>query len=145
MGASGNIVSPTHQWILKRLVDGLGNSFPREVIHLGNMAAEKQRELNRQTGKHESTNLISARALREAFALISAYRCDTYLYAEFPHLAKHFDVFRGSDSGTFGREELCKLFEHLSPNGDEAIRAIHDVGLLIPLGKTVDASDEFKI
>jgi hypothetical protein len=145
MGASGNIVSPTHQWILKRLVDGLGNSFPREVIHLGNMAAEKQRELDRQTGKHESTNLISARALREAFALISAYRCDTYLYAEFPHLAKHFDVFRGSDSGTFQRDELCKLFERLSPNGDEAIRAIHDVGLLIPLGKTVDASDEFKV
>ncbi len=142
---TGNMSSPTHQWILKRLVDGLGNSFPREVIHLGNMAVEKQREINRQTGKHQSTHLISARALREAFALISAYRCDTYLYAEFPHLAKHFDIFRGSDSGTFHREELYMLFEPLSPKGDEALRAIHDVGLLIPVGKTVDGSSEFKI
>ena len=145
MGTSGSVTSPTHQWILKRLVDGLGNSFPREVIHLGNMAVDKQREFNRQTGKHQSTHLISARALREAFALISAYRCDTYLYAEFPHLAQHFDIFKGSDSGTFHREELYLLFQPLSPRGDEAIRAIHDVGLLIPVGKTVDGSNEFKI
>ena len=37
------------------------------------------------------------------------------------------------------------LFEPLSLRGDEAIRAIHDVGLLIPVGKTVDGSTEFKI
>jgi hypothetical protein len=144
-GQNSPTATPTHQWILKRLVDGLGNSFPREVIHLGNMAVEKQRELNRAEGKHNSSQLISARALKEAFAMISAYRCDTYLYAEFPHLAQHFDVFRGSDSGTFHREELYMLFEPLSPKGDEAIRAIHDVGLLIPVGKTVDGSSEFKI
>jgi len=142
---SGAQSTPTHQWILKRLIDGLGNSFPREVIHLGNMAVEKQREMNRHTGKHTSTHLISARALREAFGMISAYRCDTYLYAEFPHLSKHFDVFRGSDSATFHREELYMLFEPLALKGDEAIRAIYDVGLLIPVGRTVDSSSHFKV
>lgn len=142
---SGAQSTPAHQWMLKRLIDGLGNSFPREVIHLGNMAVEKQRELNRHNGKHTSTRLISTRALREAFGMISAYRCDTYLYAEFPHLAKHFDVFRGSESPTFHREELHMLFEPLSLKGDDAIRAIYDVGLLIPVGRTVDSASHFKI
>ena len=137
--------TPTHQWILKRLVDGLGNSFPREIIHLGNMAVEKQREMNRAEGRHGSSHLISPKALKDAFQKMSAYRCDTYLYAEFPHLAKHFDVFRGSDSATFHREELYMLFEPLLPKGDEAIRAVHDVGLLIPVGKNVDSCSEFKV
>lgn len=146
MSSSGNTnATPTHQWILKRLIDGLGNSFPREMIHLGNMAVESQREIDRSEGIHASPRLISARAIKEAFAKISAYRCETFLYAEFPHLKKHFDVFRGSESGTFHREELYMLFEPLSPKGDEAIRAVHDVGLLIPLGKNVDSCSEFKI
>ncbi|HEV8537528.1 MAG TPA: hypothetical protein VGR15_01285, partial [Bacteroidota bacterium] len=144
-GEANSTAAATHQWILKRLVDGLGNSFPREIIHLGNLAVEKQREINREEGKHTSSRLISPRALKEAFQKTSAYRCDTYLYAEFPHLAKHFDVFRGSESATFHREELYMLFEPLSPKGDEAIRAVYDVGLLIPVGKNVDSCSEFKV
>jgi hypothetical protein len=140
-----NACPNTHTWILKRLVDGLGISFPRELIHLGNLAVANQREMNRAAGKHLSTRLISARALKEAFNEVSAYRCDTYLYSEFPHLAKHFDVFRGSDSATFHREELYMLFEPLSIKGDDAIRAVHDAGLLMPAGRTIDSSDRFKV
>ncbi|MDI6767425.1 MAG: hypothetical protein QME52_11430 [Bacteroidota bacterium] len=135
----------THQWILKRLIDGMGNSFPRELIHLGNKAVEQQREIDRIEGKNTSNRLISTRALKEAFQLISQYRCDTYLYSEFPHLSKHFDVFRGSDSAVFHREELYMLFEPLNPKGDEAIRAVFDVGLLMPLGSNVDSSRKFKV
>jgi hypothetical protein len=135
----------THQWIFKRLVDGTGSSFPRELIHLGNRAVEKQREMNRIQANHTSEKLISLKALREAFAAISQYRCDTYLYSEFPHLAKHFDVFRGSDSPVFHREELYMLFEPLNPKGDEAIRAVFDAGLITPLGHNVDSSRKFTV
>lgn len=137
--------APTHQWILRRLNDGTGSSFPRELIHLGNRAVEKQREMNREAGAHLSTHLIGPKALREAFVMISSYRCDTYLYSEFPHLSRHFDVFRGSDSATFHREELYMLFSPLTPNGDEAIRALYDTGLLQPLGHSVDSSVKFKV
>ncbi len=137
--------TPTHQWILRRLNDGTGSSFPRELIHLGNRAVEKQREMNREAGAHLSTHLIGPKALREAFVMISSYRCDTYLYSEFPHLSRHFDVFRGSDSATFHREELYMLFSPLTPNGDEAIRALYDTGLLQPLGHSVDSSVKFKV
>lgn len=147
MGTNGasETAPPTDQWILKRLIDGMENSFPRELIHLGNKAVERQREINRQEGKHMSTRLVSPKALRDAFEAISAYRCDTYLYSEFPHLSKHFDVFRGSDTTTFHREELYMLFAPLSPKGDEAIRAVYDTGLLEPLGKNVDSSRKFKV
>jgi hypothetical protein len=137
--------TPTHLWILRRLSDGTGSSFPRELIHLGNRAVEKQREMNRIEGKHLSTHLIGPKALREAFAMISSYRCDTYLYSEFPHLSRHFDIFRGSDTATFHREELYMLFSPLSPNGDEAIRALFDTGLLQPLGHSVDSSMRFRV
>lgn len=144
-GSASPGATPTHQWILRRLVDGTGSSFPRELIHLGNRAVEKQREMNRIEGRHLSSRLIGSKALREAFAMISAYRCDTYLYSEFPHLSRHFDVFRGSDASTFHREELYLLFSPLTPNGDEAIRALYDTGLLQPLGHSVDSSVRFKV
>jgi hypothetical protein len=135
----------THVWLLRHLTDGMGNVYPREVIHLGNLAVEKQRDLNRQEGCHASTRLISSRALREAFAQVSVYRCDTYLYAEFPHLENHFNVFRGSDKATFTRDELVERFKDFTPNGDDAIRAIYDAGLITPLGRTVDSSMEFRV
>src|ERR1051325_6116398 len=80
------IFEPTMASALK-----MENAFPRELIYLANKAVERQRELNRLDGKHGSTHLISPRALKESFEAISAYRCDTYLYSEFPHLSKHFD------------------------------------------------------
>lgn len=134
-----------HTWMLRNLTDGMSNVYPREQIHLGNLAVEKQIEFNRKEGEHQSSRLISSPALREAFAQLSIYRCDTYLYSEFPHLAKHFDVFRGSSQMTFTREELYKLFEKLEPNGDEGIRSIYDTGLLTPNGRSVDSSMEFSI
>ncbi len=147
--ANGNGEDPavpfTHIWMLKHLTDGMGHIYPRELIHLGNIAVEKQRDLNRAAGRHASTRLISSAALREAFADVSVYRCDTYLYSEFPHLAAHFDLFRGSDKATFHRSELYDLFAKLEPNGDEGIRSIYDAGLIAPMGRTVDSSMEFKV
>ncbi len=135
----------THEWMLKRLVDGLGMSFPREIIHLGNVAAARQRELDKTEGRHASEKLVSARALRLAFDAVSAYRCDSYLNAEFPHLLGHFDVFKGKESRSFQRVEMYSFFDNLSPAGNDAVRAVHDVGLLIPVGKNVDSARRFEI
>lgn len=135
----------THEWILKRLVDGLGMSFPREIIHLGNVAVQKQRELIRTEGPLDGGRIIGAKALRKAFDAVSAYRCDTYLNSEFPHLAGHIDAFRGKETSIFGRDELYRSFEGLDPRGDDAIRAMHDIGLITPLGKNVDSALRFEV
>jgi len=135
----------THEWILKRLVDGLGMSFPREIIHLGNVAVQRQREIIRREGSREGGKLIGTRALRKAFDAVSAYRCDTYLNSEFPYLAGHIDAFRGKEVSTFAREELYRSFEGLEPSGDDGIRAVHDVGLISPIGKNVDSALRFEV
>ncbi len=139
------IRSRTHEWILKRLVDGLGMRFPRELIYLGNNAVRLQKDLNRSGDQNGAGWLISSRALRSAFDAVSEYRCETYLNAEFPHLSRHFDALRGKERSSFAREELYTLFEKLSPNGDDGIRAIHDVGLITPIGKNVDSALRYEI
>ena len=145
MRGNGTTRRNTHRWILRRLVDGLGMSFPREIIHLGNLASARQRELHREGVRHRNGALVSARAIREAFEEVSLYRCETYLNAEFPHLARHIDVFRGNDASTYTRAELHRLFEGLGPSGNQAIRMLTDVGLLGPVGGNVDAAERFTI
>jgi hypothetical protein len=139
--------SPTHRWVLKRLVDGLGMGFPREMIHLGNMAVARQKELNRTKdgGALVEGSLISARALRRAFDAVSEYRCETYLNAEFPHLRRHFDVLRGRETAVLLKTDLVKRFEQLDPAEDEAVRTLYDVGLLLPIGKNPDSALKFEI
>ncbi|MEP0822277.1 MAG: hypothetical protein HRF44_05465 [Ignavibacterium sp.] len=140
------IASPTHSWILKRVVDGLGMGFPREMIHLGNVAVQRQKELNRTgTGNEEGRPLLSSRALRLAFDAVSEYRCETYLNAEFPHLRRHVDLFRGRETSTILKSDLVKSCEHLDPSGEEAVRVLHDVGLLQPVGKNPDSALKFEI
>ena len=72
-GSPEDAIPFTHVWIMRHLTDGAGNIYPREVIHLGNMAVEKQREMNRAANKHCSTKLISGKALD---LMISATRTE---------------------------------------------------------------------
>lgn len=135
----------TIEWIMKRLPDGLGNRYPREIIHLGNSAVERQIELHRKEAIHPPARVIGSRAVREAFERVSAYRCDTYLYSEYPHLSGHIDVFRGCEGGIFTRERLHEMFKGLTPDGNDAILEMYEIGLLQPGGKSVYSSQKFKI
>ncbi len=151
---NNNKIIPPHSWIMKRLVDGLGLMYPRELIHLGNQTVSKQREINKirkniPINDSESIfrgSLLGSRAMKLAFEEVSKYRCDTYLYAEFPHLSKHFDKFRGKEKDKFSREELIDMFSNVSPEGNEAIHAIYETGLLKPSkNQNVDACRSFSI
>ncbi|MDI6802239.1 MAG: hypothetical protein QME58_00120 [Bacteroidota bacterium] len=143
-----------HKWIMKRMIDGLGMLYPREFIHLGNQAVIKQREINKLLSTHTndgvseqiSQNILSVKAIKEAFSEVSKYRCDTFLYAEFPHLKNHFNQFKGLTKILISREELYTMFNGLTPSGANAVRAIYETGLLQPIGnKNVDACLKFTI
>lgn len=149
-----NQTNPQHKWIMKRMIDGLGMLYPREFIHLGNQAVIKQREINKslpnhtaeETSEQNHQSILSTKAVKEAFIEVSKYRCDTFLYAEFPHLKNHFDHFKGLTKTTLSREELFTMFSNLTPSGANAVRAIYETGLLQPLGnKNVDACLKFTI
>lgn len=143
-----------YKWITKIMIDGLGMLYPREFIHLGNQAVIKQREINKslQSPSNEGVSqknyqsILSVRAVKEAFSEVSKYRCDTFLYAEFPHLKNHFNKFKGLTKTLLSREELFTMFSELAPSGADAVRAIYETGLLQPSGnKNVDASLRFTI
>ena len=145
-------VIPPHSWIFKRLVDGLGMLYPRELIHLGNQAVLKQKEINKSRGnlrilEYETTNgnyLLESHTIKSAFEEVSKYRCDTYLYAEFPHLSNHFDKFKGKEKDKIPRTELLEMFSNVTPTGNEAVRAVYETGLLKPsILKNVDACRKF--
>lgn len=143
-----------HNWIMKRMIDGLGMLYPREFIHLGNQAVIKQREINKslphQTNEVVSDqnyqSILSVRAIKDAFSEVSKYRCDTFLYSEFPHLKNHFNKFKGLTKTLISREELNAMFNGLTPSGANAVRAIYETGLLQPIGnKNVNACLKFTI
>lgn len=149
-----NKTNPPHKWMMKRMIDGLGMLYPREFIHLGNQAVIKQREINKslpninvkEVSEQNNKSILSTKAVKAAFIEVSKYRCDTFLYAEFPHLKNHFDHFKGLTKTTLSREELFTMFSNLTPSGANAIRAIYETGLLQPLGnKNVDACLKFTI
>ncbi len=146
--------TPNHNWIMKRMVDGLGMLYPREFIHLGNQAVIKQREINKSFAstsnnnmyKQNSLNILSIAAIKEAFSEVSKYRCDTFLYSEFPHLKNHFNQFKGLTKTLIHRDDLYTMFRNLNPLGTDAVCAIYETGLLQPIGnKNVDACLKFNI
>jgi hypothetical protein len=154
MNGSSDRIVPPHLWIFKRLIDGLGMLYPRELIHLGNQAVLKQKEINKIRGfiqifDSESSNgkyLIDSRTIKSAFEEVSKYRCDTYLYAEFPHLSNHFDKFKGKEKDKISRTELLDMFSNVTPAGNEAIRVVYETGLLKSSeNKNVEACKMFTV
>jgi hypothetical protein len=154
MNGGRDKINSLHSWIFKRLVDGLGMLYPRELIHLGNQAVLKQKEINRLQGitqNHDSKSttekyLIDSRTVKSAFEEVSKYRCDTYLYAEFPHLSEHFNKFKGKEKDKISRTELLDMFSTVTPAGNEAVRVVYETGLLKTLeNKNVEACRKFTV
>lgn len=134
-----------HQWIIKKLTDGLGKIYPREFIHLANLAIAEQRAIYKKM-QPNGEYLISEKAVKSAFKLVSKYRCETYLFAEFPHLTKHFNKLSEFGFDRIKKEELFKLFEDCNPSGIDALRAFYDAGLLKTINnKSIDTAQEYII
>jgi hypothetical protein len=130
----GKNEAKTLTWMIARATDAKGGTFPRELISYGNIAKEFQLA----KGGPSETSLISGRSVVDAYYQVSRIRCETYL-SEFPHLRAHIRKFRGKHDAPFTRAELLAMFAGLTPEPDEAIDELHEVGVLAPEGR-VDAS-----
>lgn len=111
-------------WLLARITDGLGGTYPREFINFANYSKEEQRN-----EKFEEACLLSGNAIRKAFGKVSMTKCNTYL-SEFPVLRAHFERFRGRDTARYEREDIVKMMSGLEPGGDDMIRALYETGML---------------
>lgn len=137
--------SNLHKWIIRKLTDGLGKIYPREFIHLANLAVAVQKELYK-TKLQDGNYLISEKAVKAAFKSVSKYRCETFLYSEFPHLTKHLNRISAFGYDRIKKEEMFKLFEDCEPSGLDAVRAFYDAGLFKKSStKSIDNANEYII
>lgn len=142
---SNNSKIKLHQWMIKHLTDGLGKIYPREFIHLANQSVSVQKELLRAQNNCYNY-LISEKAIKIAFKSVSKYRCDSYLYAEYPHLVEHFNKLKEYGYDTLSKEEFENLFAGMNPSGKDALLILYDTGLLQPLkNKTIQGSSKYKV
>lgn len=127
-------------WLVERVRDGRGTVLPRDAIVLSNYAAEFQREL----GSVGSPSLISREAIRSAFTKASEVRCESYL-AEFPDLKNHFSRFSGQTKADFSRAELLKLMDGLSPDGNDLLERLFEIGVIRPDTGRVLTANSYEI
>ncbi len=78
---------PTIEWILKQTEDGTMQTAPREVIHLLNVARDKQiRQLERGEDEPPGDALFNEASLKEAMPIVSEDRLYQTLYQEYASL-----------------------------------------------------------
>lgn len=127
-------------WMIARITDGLGGNYPRELINFGNIS----KGLHLKNYSIDSNFLICGLAIRDAYYKVSDIKCSTYL-SEFPSLQKHFERFNGCDNSEFERKDLIKLMDGLAPTGDEMIRQLYEIGILLPIGNPTVNAKKFAI
>lgn len=92
--------SDTFTWIVNRVKDGTEVSTPRDVIDLLTYAKSKQLsqwEMNPPAGD-DSTVIIEPKAFNAALEVLSSDKLETHLFAEYPHLRRVVEKFRGKKS-----------------------------------------------
>jgi hypothetical protein len=127
-------------WMIARCTDALEGIYPRELIQFGNISAENQRK----TAKVGPDYLIEGASVLDAYYEVSKNRCDTYL-TEFPKFIEHFKRFAGRSTPTFSRDDLYQIMEGLQPDGEDMLKGLYELGLLIPRGGNVSTATAFEI
>lgn len=127
-------------WVIDRITDGLGGTYPREFINLGNFSRDKQL----QEKDFEEDCLITGKAVKAAFLDVSTVKCGTYL-SEFPTLRNHFERFRGENTAKYTRKTLISLMDGLEPSGEEMVQQIYETGILQPLKIHSSSAPAFEI
>jgi hypothetical protein len=122
---SGPKEADLFDWMVKRIRDGHGGKYPRELISFCNEATR----LQLQKEDNSEDRLIAGLTIRDAYKEVSNQRVNTYL-PEFPQLDKHFDRFEGKKQAEFTHEELEDIFDDLEPEPDDAIKRMVDIGFL---------------
>jgi hypothetical protein len=134
-------IHPAVPWIVARISDS-GGMYPREAIYWANRAAEW--ELEKASKEEESTSLITGASLVDTYFDVSKARCEAYL-SEFGWLKAHFDRLQGQEGPVFKRAELLEIMEGLSPEGDDMVRELCDVGVIDPVEGASSTAKSFRV
>lgn len=139
---SGDHEAKVIDWIMARITDGLGGKYPRELINFGNISKDIQKR--KYSNSFADDFFVCGNAIRDAYFEVSRTKCISYLN-EFPHLQKHFERFSGTTQSSYGRKELIKLMKGLEPKGEEMIKQLYEVGILLPSKNMSVNAEKFEI
>jgi len=120
---SGPKEADLFDWMTKRIQDGHGGKYPRELISFCNEATRIQLHSDRDAGDR----MIAGLSVRDAYFEVSKQRVNTYL-SEFQDLDEHFDRFDGKKKAEFTHSELVGMFSELEPQPNDAIKRMVDIG-----------------
>lgn len=120
---SGSREADIFDWMTKRIQDGHGGKYPRELISFCTEAAKIQL----RSEKTSDERIIAGLSVRDAYFEVSNQRVNTYL-SEFPNLENHFDQFDGRNEAEYTHNELVGMFDGLDPKPNDAIKRMVDVG-----------------
>jgi len=107
---SGQNQVATFDWIISRTRDGLGQTVPREIIHL--LGTLKVHQLERlEIGHEEPTDnrLFERATFRSAIGPVSESRLKQTLYNESPKLKRNIEALRGGQT-SYSLDELREIW-----------------------------------
>ncbi len=118
----------TFKWILTRTTDSSGNSAPREIIHLLEVAKDLQiKKIERGEDEPPNTILFSRASFKEALPTVSKVRYEQTLLAEYPEMREFLQKLeRGKTEQTITSlsalwqtdvKETLKICTHLTQIG----------------------------
>jgi hypothetical protein len=118
----------TFNWILSRTTDSSGNSVPREVIHLLEMAKEIQiRKLERGSDEPPESQLFDRPSFKEALPIVSKVRFEQTLLAEYPDMREHL-IKLANEKAEQTPESLQKLWNKGEEETSEIARRLAEIG-----------------
>jgi len=118
----------TFNWILSRTTDSSGNSVPREVIHLLEVAKEIQiKKLERGGEEPEELQLFDRAAFKDALPNVSKVRYEQTLLAEYPNMRDYLIKLNG-EKAEQTLETLRQLWGTEEGETREVARRLSEIG-----------------
>ena len=130
----------TFNWILSRTTDATGNSVPREVIHLLEVAKDIQiKKLERGGEEPPEEQLFDRSSFKDALPIVSKVRFEQTLLAEYPDMRDYLIKLDGEKSEQT-LQTLERLWETDSDKTREIARKLSEIGFFEIRGSKDDPS-----
>lgn len=128
----------TFDWIVSRTTDATGNSVPREVIHLLDVAKDLQiQKLERGSEEPDALVLFDRSSFKEALPQVSKVRYEQTLLAEHPDLKPYLERLDG-EKCEHSIGTLAKLWRIAPESAASIAKQLVDVGFFEARGSKDD-------
>ena len=120
--------SNTLTWMLNRTKDGSGRTAPRELIHLLEAAREEQiHALELGGNEPDGEQMISATVIKNSLPVVSKFRLDQTLFAEYPEFKDSLTALEGQKSEQTS-ESLGQIWQMEPEEANRQAQSLVEIG-----------------